>query len=169
MKLFAAIVMLTFNATLAIAQTYVGQAVVIDGDTIEIHGTRIRLWGIDAVESKQLCWDAASNARQCGRIAANAVAEMIGRRVVSCQQESYDRNGRPVAHCFVNGHNLSEVIVRYGYAIDSVKYSNGQFADAQEFARSNRRGNWQFSWQHPDNFKACMRTRGGSIRICSQQ
>ena len=25
-----------------------GQASIIDGDTLEIHGTRIRLWGIDA-------------------------------------------------------------------------------------------------------------------------
>jgi hypothetical protein len=32
-----------------------GQASVIDGDTLEMHGTRIRLWGIDAPESDQLC------------------------------------------------------------------------------------------------------------------
>jgi endonuclease YncB( thermonuclease family) len=31
-----------------------GQASVIDGDTLEIHGSRIRLWGIDAPESNQL-------------------------------------------------------------------------------------------------------------------
>jgi endonuclease YncB( thermonuclease family) len=33
----------------------IGQASVIDGDTLEIHGMRIRLWGIDAPESSQLC------------------------------------------------------------------------------------------------------------------
>ena len=32
----------------AIADDFAGQASVIDGDTLEIHGTRIRLWGIDA-------------------------------------------------------------------------------------------------------------------------
>jgi endonuclease YncB( thermonuclease family) len=32
-----------------------GQASVIDGDTLEIHGTRIRLYGIDALESGQAC------------------------------------------------------------------------------------------------------------------
>src|ERR1035437_955720 len=39
----------------ATAQNLSGQASIIDGDTLEIHGTRIRLWGIDAPESNQLC------------------------------------------------------------------------------------------------------------------
>ena len=39
----------------AAADDLTGQAGVIDGDTLEIHGTRIRLWGVDAPESSQLC------------------------------------------------------------------------------------------------------------------
>jgi endonuclease YncB( thermonuclease family) len=37
------------------ADDLTGQASIIDGDTLEIHGTRIRLWGIGAPESSQLC------------------------------------------------------------------------------------------------------------------
>src|ERR1039457_3463204 len=39
----------------ATAHNLSGQASIIDGDTLEIHGTRIRLWVIDAPESNQLC------------------------------------------------------------------------------------------------------------------
>ena len=44
-----------FCAVPASADNLNGQASIIDGDTLEIHGTRIRLWGIDAPESNQLC------------------------------------------------------------------------------------------------------------------
>ena len=49
-----------------------GQASVIDGDTTEIHGTRIRLHGIDAPESGQLCYIGGKRWR-CGKDAANVL------------------------------------------------------------------------------------------------
>ena len=53
-------------------------ASVIDGDTIEIHGTRIRLNGIDAPESGQLCQDARGTAWRCGQQAALALSDRTG-------------------------------------------------------------------------------------------
>jgi len=50
----------------ATADDLVGQASIIDGDTLEIHGKRIRLWGIDAPKSSQLCRDKDSLLYQCG-------------------------------------------------------------------------------------------------------
>jgi endonuclease YncB( thermonuclease family) len=53
MAALAALILVPASA--AAADNLAGQASVIDGDTIEIHGTRIRFWGIDAPESSQLC------------------------------------------------------------------------------------------------------------------
>ncbi len=70
-------------ATPALADV-AGVASVIDGDTLEIHGQRIRLHGIDAPESRQLC-RRDGKPWQCGKEAANALADKIARRPVTCE------------------------------------------------------------------------------------
>jgi endonuclease YncB( thermonuclease family) len=67
----------------ALAGDFVGQASVIDGDTLEIHGVRIRLWGIDAPESSQLCRGEDSLQFRCGAQAANGLGAFIARRPVN--------------------------------------------------------------------------------------
>jgi endonuclease YncB( thermonuclease family) len=61
-----------------------GTASVIDGDTIEIRGQRIRLDAIDATESSQICPDANSKRYRCCQKSALALDDMIGGSVVIC-------------------------------------------------------------------------------------
>ena len=117
-----------------------GVASVIDGDTIEIHGTRIRLNGIDAPESGQLCQDARGTAWRCGQQAALALSDRIGRRqVVSCQQTDTDRYGRVVADCIVGRENLNRWMVREGWAVAYRQYSTA-YIPAEDHARTGERG-----------------------------
>lgn len=48
------------------AERIIGDARVVDGDTLEVSGTRIRLFGIDAPESKQQCANASKQQYACG-------------------------------------------------------------------------------------------------------
>ena len=71
------------------AADLIGQASIIDGDTIEIHGQRIRLFAIDALEHDQLC-EAGGNKYRCGQQAALALADQIGKQTVDCVPRDVD-------------------------------------------------------------------------------
>ena len=56
------------------ANSISGQASVLDGDTIEIRGERIRVVSIDVPESLQVCLNAEDSAWRCGQQAALALS-----------------------------------------------------------------------------------------------
>jgi endonuclease YncB( thermonuclease family) len=92
----------------------VGVASVIDADTIEIQGQRIRLHGIDAPEGGQTCLDAAGRNWRCGQRAALALQDLIGRRTVTCDERDVDRYGRIVGRCLVGDLAINEWLVAQG-------------------------------------------------------
>ncbi|WP_246784848.1 thermonuclease family protein [Bradyrhizobium sp. S69] len=143
-----------------------GQASIIDGDTLEIHGTRIRLWGIDAPESSQLCRGEDSEQYRCGAQAANELDAFIARRPVSCIPISLDRYSRIVATCTVGGADLGQWLVRNGLALDWPQYSKTKYAADQRDAEQSGRGIWKGSYVEPWLYRVCIRTNG-SPAMCS--
>ncbi|ABE64633.1 nuclease (SNase-like) [Nitrobacter hamburgensis X14] len=150
------------------AQPLTGQASVVDGDTLEIHGQRIRLSGIDAPESSQLCRGDDSLQYRCGAKAANELDEHIAGRPVSCEGVGRDQYGRLVAVCSVNGADLGDWIVRAGLAFDWPRYSRGKYAAAQKEAERAERGVWAGSYIVPWAYRACIR-KGGRPSGCSDE
>ncbi len=144
----------------ALADDFIGQASVIDGDTLEIHGNRIRLWGIDAPESSQLCRGEDSLQYRCGAQAANDLDAFIARRPVNCSQLSLDQYGRTVATCSVDNTDLGEWLVRRGLALDWPQYSKGRYGGAQQDAERAGRGIWSGSYVEPWLYRACIRANG---------
>ena len=67
----------TTNSYSFAQENIVGIASVIDGDTIEIHGRRIRLFGIDAPESQQFCFRPNGEPWRCGQAASFVLADRI--------------------------------------------------------------------------------------------
>lgn len=134
----------------ALAEPIVGVASVVDGDTIEIHGQRIRLNGIDAPESRQICLDAAGEKYRCGQAAAFALDDLLkSSRPTTCIEVDRDRYRRIVATCSAGGVDVGDWLVRNGHALDWPRYSRKQYAPAEEAARAVRRGIWQGSFARP--------------------
>jgi endonuclease YncB( thermonuclease family) len=127
----------------------VGRAKVIDGDSLEIAGERIRLFGIDAPEGRQECRDAGGRPYPCGRESARALAAATAGRNVECTPVAHDRYDRGVAICKVTGRDLSELMIREGHALELRQHSGGRYAAAEREARNDKRGLWAGEFQRP--------------------
>jgi endonuclease YncB( thermonuclease family) len=160
-KRFLIAALVTLISSPALADTITGQASVIDGDTIEIHGKRI-----DAPESSQLCRGGDSLQYRCGAKAANVLDDHIAGRPVSCESVGNDQYGRIVAFFSIDGEDVAGWLVRNGLAFDWPRYSKGKYASAQKEAERAGRGVWAGSYVVPRDYRACIRN-GGRPGGCS--
>lgn len=138
-----------------------GRASVIDGDTLDVRGERVRLWGVDAPESRQTCADGKGRPYRCGQSAANALANWIGQRNVVCVERERDRYGRAVSTCTVAGEDVGSWLALNGQAIDYRQYSDGRYVTAEAAARAAKRGVWAGSFQKPWEWRAAQRAGSG--------
>ncbi|MGO7532808.1 thermonuclease family protein [Rhizobium leguminosarum] len=138
------------------ADQIVGRASVVDGDTIEIAAQRIRLNGIDAPESWQVCEDGARKPYRCGREAAFALDDFLSRsQPTRCLAQGKDRYGRIVADCTrADGASVNSWLVRHGWAIDWRLYSKGAFSAEQMAAESTHAGIWRGTFELPCEVRA---------------
>lgn len=122
-----------------------GRASVIDADTIEIAGERIRFNGVDAPESWQVCNDGNGKACRCGQAAAKALdAFLTASRPTRCEYINHDRYRRFVGDCYrADGESVARWLVRNGHALDWKRYSRGAYTADQAEAKADRRGMWR--------------------------
>lgn len=116
-----------------------GKARVVDGDTIEIAGERIRLEGIDAPESGQSCARRFFGSWDCGTVATKTLSLMVADKPVTCTRQGTDKYGRMLGVCSVDGLEINRQMVRDGHAWAFVKYSTRYVTEEAE-ARAARRG-----------------------------
>ena len=79
-----------FYCSITLAESIIGKATIIDGDTIRIGKNKIRLYGIDAPEINQTCtinkiiWE-------CGLDSSQALKSIISENEVRCEIMEIDR------------------------------------------------------------------------------
>jgi len=122
---------------------------VIDGDTIEIHGERIRFLDMDAPERGQLCQDASGADYRCGQKAALALSDFIGQRTVTCDWSKHDRYGRVLARCTVGGQDAGLWLVEQGWAVPYRDCKCELYREAAARAAAGRLGMWAGAFVMP--------------------
>lgn len=105
---------------------------VIDGDTFISFNQRIRLWGIDAPEKDSRFY-----------LASKLYLEvLLEKEPFSCHYKYKDRYKRLVMQCFSKGEDIARMMVQMGLAKDYFKYSKGEYAADESFAKDNSYGIW---------------------------
>jgi endonuclease YncB( thermonuclease family) len=126
---------------LAQAADLTGVPKIRDGDQMTIGATRIRLAGIHSPGLDQLCLNAAGERWTCGVAAHEALVEHVGDKSWTCHVLRTDRFGRSVAKCEVDGEDISQWMVKSGWALSYVRFSHAYDAD-EKAAREAKAGLW---------------------------
>jgi len=120
-----------------------GRAEAVDGDTLRLGATRIRLLGLDAPELAQDCSGAGGD-WPCGAEARAFTRQVLAGHAVTCARFGRDVYGRTLARCDVDGSDLGRQIVAAGWAV-----SNDAYLAEQADARSAARGIWSGTFEPP--------------------
>ena len=129
---------------------------VIDGDTFEVAGTKIRLHAIDAPEMDQMCVTEQGADWACGGWIGKVVSDRYSGVDTSCEVLDTDRYGRTVARCTALGGDVGAWLVGEGLAFAYVKYG-ADYAALERAAAAEDRGLHAVRLQSPEQHRKARR------------
>jgi endonuclease YncB( thermonuclease family) len=130
-----------------------GTAIAGDGDSLQIRGEPIRLYGIDAPEFDQTCIR-AGRPWQCGADAASHLGKLITGKELRCVSLGRDQYDRRLARCTTAfGTDINRAMVETGYAVAFRKYSLDYVA-AEDRAKQAKLGLWAGTFEMPSEYRA---------------
>jgi len=152
-RIVSFIILFPLAAPFSIAATEIsGSARILDGDTIEIASTVIRLHGIDSPENAQNCQRANGKNFNCGAAAETELKKLVGANVI-CTGNQFDNFDRLIAICTSGDIEINRTLVQSGWSLAYRKFSNDYVTEEND-AKLNKRGLWAGSFETPWDFRA---------------
>lgn len=127
----------------------IGRAV--DGDSLYVGETEVRLFGIDAPEWDQEC-SRAGRSWQCGQEAAAELSKLVSGKQIRCLKVDVDEHGRTVAQCMAGSIDVNRTMVALGYAVAYRRYSTA-YVSAEDSAKASKRGLWSGKFEMPSQYR----------------
>lgn len=95
-----------------------GTCRVVDGDTIWVDSTEVRLSGVAAPEKRE----------PGGKQATEYLRTICEGQPVRCDLDGSKTRGREVGVCYVNGADIGATVIAQGLARDCARFSGGRYA-----------------------------------------
>ena len=152
------------SSAISFEKIIIVKALVTDGDTIKINDQKIRLFGIDAPETKQFCKEIYlsflifnfKRDYKCGEKSTIALKKKIKDKKIRCLiQDKKDRFRRNIGICYLKKQDINSWLVKNGYAIAYRRYSKKYIMDEQ-YAEDNKLGIWQGTFMEPEKWRRIM-------------
>jgi len=147
MKIFIFPIFLILAPSLVVSNEVSGPATIVDGDTLRIGSTTIRLHGIDAPEARQSC-ERDGSTWLCGAESSRKMRELVGDQDVMCSETDRDQYGRTVAICRAGDIELGAAMVTSGLALAYRQYSI-EYVQQETAAKDATRGIWSGDFVAP--------------------
>lgn len=140
---------------------------VVDGDSLELNGKKIRLLGIDAPEYFQECYDHFQNPYFCGQKAKDFLKQKIDQLhkkglKIKCSKKGTDRYKRNLSICHAENEDINEYMVKNGWA---VAYKHDLYKKAESKAKKKKRGIWQGDFMRPELYRILERYKENQKNI----
>ncbi len=133
---------------------FAGIGAVIDGDSIKVGKNEVRLFGLDAPEYSQTCFDATQNEYSCGKMSREFLVNFAQGKEIECIYAQMDKYNRFLSKCFVDKASINEAIIKNGMAvIYNFNESDQKMIELEKIAKEKKLGIWKGAFQLPRAYR----------------
>lgn len=128
--------------SMANAEEFSGDALIVNGYTIELGGARAVLWGVNAPNEHETCESSKGKPFTCGLAAKRTLGILIQGRPITCETKGETPDGRPTVLCKLDGFDLAEQLVLNGWAV-AYRPETDRYLYSQKTAKVTKSGMWK--------------------------
>lgn len=145
---------LKIKSHLNFTEKFSGKAYVLDGDSIRVSRKEVRLFGIDAPEYSQTCFNKKNIEYNCGLNSKEFLIKLIGGKKIDCFYAQKDKYDRFLAKCYLDNLSINEEIIKNGMAVVYNFTESDEVIDKlEEQAKNKKIGIWQGAFELPKNYR----------------
>ena len=141
----------------------VGVSQVIKGDTINLSGRTVRLFGVASPDISQTCADRQGRGYRCGQQSASWLRNWLANNVLKCHILKEDKHGVLTGVCLLGPYDIGAAIVNAGWAIADTKQTQ-IYVNYQNQASTAKRGLWEGKFYTPWDWQK-IKARKANIKV----